>query len=100
MLQNLISILLLVSLAACVKLLVSCYMHSVEPSAHTELKLTIAAKDSAPELEMQLKNLLWMRRNRMIRAEVSVQDLGLTPEAKALARKLCRIEEIPFIERE
>lgn len=100
MLQNLISVLLLVLMAACVKLLISCHMHSVEPGANSKLKLTIEATDSAPELEMQLKNLLWMRRNRLLRADISVRDVGLDSETKAMAQKLCQNDQIPFIERE
>ena len=100
MLQNLISILLMVLLAACIKLLASCHLHSIEPGADTKLKLVIEAKDAAPELEMLLKNLLWMRRNRLFRAELSVQDMGLDPEARALAQKMCHNDHIPFIERE
>ena len=54
MFWNLLYILLLVLLAACVKMLVSHHLHAVEPGDHTALKLTVEAKDGAPELEMLL----------------------------------------------
>lgn len=97
---NMIVALLIILLAAAVLLLLRCRLYAVCPGANTALRLTVEASCDAPELESILRGLAWMRSNQLLNAEIIVQDLGLTPEAKTRAQILCRREQIRFIERE
>lgn len=97
---NLIFTLLLALLLGCLFLLLKCRLHAAGPGDNTALSVVVEAKNDAPELETLLKDLLWLRNNQILRAEISVRDLGLTAEAKALTQTLCRSEHIRFIERE
>jgi hypothetical protein len=45
--------------------------------------ITVSAFGDAPELEMQLRGLLWLRSNGMIPCTINVIDTGLTAEASA-----------------
>ncbi len=92
--------LLLALLLGFLLLLLKHRLHAAAPGANTRLQVVVEAYGAAPELETQLKDLLWMRNNHILRAEIIVRDLGLTPEASALAQNLCRSEHIRFIERE
>ena len=97
---NLIYALLLALLLGCLVLLLKCRLHAAEPGENTALSVVVDAKNNAPELETLLKDLLWLRNNQFLRAEITVRDLGLTAEDKALAKAICRSEHIRFIERE
>lgn len=92
--------LLLVLLLGCLLLLLKSRLHAAEPGDNTTLSVVVEAENDAPELETLLRDLLWMQKNHMLRAEISVRDLGLTNEAKALAQTLCCKEHIRFLERE
>ena len=97
---NLIYTLLLALLLGCLVLLLKCRLHAAEPGENTALSVVVDANNDAPELETLLKDLLWLRNNQFLRAEITVRDLGLTAEAKALAQTFCRSEHIRFVERE
>ena len=97
---NLIYALLLALLLGCLFLLLRCRLHAAEPGENTTLSVVVEAKNDATELESLLKDLLWLRNNQILRAEIMVRDLGLTAEAKTLVSILCRSEHIRFIERE
>lgn len=97
---NLVYALLLALLLGCLFLLLKCRLHAACPGEDTALSVLVDAKNDASELETLLKDLLWLRNNQFLRAEITVRDLGLTAEAKALVQTLCRSEHIRFIERE
>ena len=50
------------------------------------ISVTITAFGEAPELEMQLRGLLWLRSNGILPCVISVNDAGLTAEASAALR--------------
>ena len=50
------------------------------------ISIRVEAFGEAPELEMQLRGLLWMRNNGIIPCSIVVADAGLTPEASAAVR--------------
>ena len=56
-----------------------------------KISIRISASGEAPELEMQLRGLLWLRSNGIIPCSIHVIDNGLTPEASAALR--CFAEE-------
>ena len=48
-----------------------------------KISIHLEAFGDAPELEMQLRGLLWLRSNGIIPCSIVVVDQGLTPEASA-----------------
>lgn len=56
-------------------------------SAET-IDVIISAEGDAPELEMQLRGLLWLRNHGIVPCSIAVRDIGLTPETLAVLQKL------------
>ena len=97
---NWIYALLLALLLGCLFLLLKHRLHAAETGESTALHIIVDANNEAPELEMLLRNLLWLQRNQILCADIIVRDLGLKSEAVALAKKMCQINHLRFIERE
>lgn len=51
-----------------------------------DILITVSAQGDAPELEMQLRGLLWLKNNGIVPCSIQIVDAGLTPEALAAAR--------------
>lgn len=47
------------------------------------IEIVVSAHGEAPELEMQLRGLFWLRSNGIIPCSIRVVDQGLAPEALA-----------------
>ena len=47
------------------------------------IEITVCAHGEAPELEMQLRGLLWLQSNGIVPCSIRVLDSGLAPEASA-----------------
>ena len=55
----------------------------IRVGACESIQIRICAFGDAPELEMQLRGLVWLRDNGLIPCSISVTDTGLTAEARA-----------------
>ena len=58
----------------------------IRGGACESIMITVFAHGDAPELEMQLRGLLWLRSNGVIPCAITVVDTGLTTEALAALR--------------
>lgn len=58
------------------------------------IKISVSAKDSVPELENTVKTLVWLSTNGTIPAEIEILDLGMDEESLAIAEELAKDNSI------
>ena len=58
----------------------------IRSSPCSRISVRVAATGDAPELEMQLRGLLWLRSNGILPCSITLVDQGLSAEAAAAFR--------------
>lgn len=62
----------------------------LRPIPGADIRALIPGEGDGEGLEQSVRALMWLRSLGLLRCPVYIQDRGLTPEGRRLARQLCR----------